>query len=72
MSLVDEMFARVKFDSQDLGIHEAAYDAVKQIAHVFEEAAPQCSEKILALRALHVALMHFGTALAKHEKYQTF
>lgn len=71
MSLVNEMFARVKFDSQDVAIHQSAYDAVVQIAHVMEDTAPLCGERTLALRALHLALMHFGTALAKHEKYQT-
>jgi len=70
MSLVDEIFNRVWFDETDKGIHKAAYDAVKQIANVMDEAAPNCAEKTLALRSLHLACMHFGTALAKHPKYK--
>jgi hypothetical protein len=71
MSLVNDIFDRVKFDVVDIGIHNAAYDAVKQIAKVMCEAAPACAETTLALRALHLALMHFGTALAKGEKYKS-
>lgn len=70
MSLVDEMFSRVKFDQTDIGVHNAAYDAVRQIAHTMCQAAPACAETTLALRALHLALMHFGTALSKGEKYK--
>jgi hypothetical protein len=71
MSLVEDMFERVKFDSLDINLHNSAYDAVKEIANIMDVAAPNCAEKTLALRALHLALMHFGTALSKHEKYKS-
>jgi hypothetical protein len=70
MSLVSDIFDRVKFDVVDVGVHNVAYDAVKQIAQVMCDAAPACAETTLALRALHLALMHFGTALAKGDKYK--
>lgn len=70
MSLVKNIFDRVKFDLTDVDVHNAAYDAVKQIAQVMCEAAPVCAETTLALRALHLALMHFGTALGKSNKYK--
>ena len=71
MSLVNDIFDRVKFDTKDISVHNAAYDAVKQIAGVMCEAAPACAETTLALRALHLALMHFGTALSKQDKYKS-
>lgn len=71
MSLVNDIFDRVKFDSTDANAHNAAYDAVKEIATMMCNAAPKCAETTLALRALHLALMHFGTALAKGEKYKS-
>jgi hypothetical protein len=71
MSLVDDIFGRVKFDGTDINVHNAAYDAVKEIAGVMCAAAPPCAEVTLALRALHLALMHFGTALAKSDKYKS-
>lgn len=71
MSLVNEIFNnRIKFDSTDVIIHDSAYAAVKEIAQIMDESAPSCAEKTLALRSLHLALMHFGTALAKGEKYK--
>jgi hypothetical protein len=70
MSLVNEIFNRVWFDDVDKCLHQTAYDAVKQVATIMNDAAPNCAEKTLALRALHLACMHFGSALAKHEKYQ--
>lgn len=71
MSLVNDIFDRVKFDSTDVNAHNVAYDAVKEIAGVMCAATKPCAEITLALRALHLALMHFGTALAKNDKYKS-
>jgi len=71
MSLINEIFDRVKLDAEDLNRHNCAYDAVKSIATLMCAASPKCAELMLALRALHLALMHFGTALAKNDKYKT-
>lgn len=71
MSVLDEIFNRVVFDEADRAIHKESYAAVKQIAGVMDEVAPDCAEKTLAFRALHLALMHFGAALAKNVKYKT-
>lgn len=70
MSLVDEIFHRVYFDQMDKEIHSSAYEMVKKVAQFMDESSPGCAEKTLALRALHLAVMHFGTALAKNEKYK--
>ncbi len=71
MSLLDEIFNRVAFDEIDRTIHQEAYSAIKQIAGVMDEVAPDCAEKTLAFRALHLALMHFGSALSKQDKYKS-
>lgn len=71
MSLVEDMFERVKFDAIDINLHDAAYGAIKQIAKIMDAGAPDCADKTLALRALHLALMHFGSALSKNEKYKS-
>lgn len=71
MSIVDDIFDRVVFDETDREIHKACYVAVKQIAKVMDEVAPDCADKTLAFRALHLALMHFGTALSKQDKYKS-
>ncbi len=70
MSLVDDIFNRVVFDEIDRAIHKESYSAVKQIAQVMDEATPECEDKVLAFRALHLALMHFGAALSRHHKYK--
>ena len=69
MSLVDEIFRRVQFDTSDVQVHNRAYSAVKEIAEIMDSTAVDCAEKTLAFRALHVALMHFGAALSKNPKY---
>lgn len=71
MSMVDEIFNRVMFDDTDRAIHTECYAAVKQIAQVIDETTPDCDDKTLAFRALHLALMHYGAALAKQDKYKT-
>lgn len=70
MSIIDEIFHRIVFDEIDRAIHKESYSAVKQIAQVMDEVAPDCNEKTLAFRALHLALMHFGAALSKQDKYK--
>jgi hypothetical protein len=70
MSLVDDIFDRVVFDELDCAIQKESYGAVKQIAQVMDEAAPDCDEKMIALRSLHAAVMYFGVALSKQEKYK--
>lgn len=70
MSLVDDIFDRVKLDEKDSRVHNSAYDSVNQIAKVMDEVAPDCDDKTLAFRALHSALMHFGAALTHQSKYR--
>jgi len=69
MSLVDDIFDRHTFDEHDRKIHQSFYSAVKDIAVMMDDETPNCAEKTLAFRALHLALMHFGSALAKNDKY---
>lgn len=71
MSMVDEIFKRVTFDEHDREIHQLAREAIRIIAETMDNTAPDCAEKILAFRALHVALMHYGSALSKKDKYKT-
>jgi len=71
MNIVDDIFNRVVFDETDRKIHKACYVAVKQIAQVMDDMAPDCDDKILAFRALHLALMHFGAALSRQDKYKS-
>lgn len=71
MSIVDEMFTRIVFDDIDSAIYKESYSAVKQIAQVMDETTPDCDEKTFAFRALYSALMHFGAALAKNDKYKS-
>jgi len=70
MTLVSEIFHRVKFDEIDRAIHQESYNAVKQIAEIMDKVAPDCTDKRLAFHALHSALMHFGAALSRQEKYK--
>lgn len=70
MSLVvDQIFTRVTFDSDDRQYHYDLYNKVKDLANEIDANAPDCAEKTLAFRALHLALMHVGAALAKKAKY---
>lgn len=70
MSTINDIFDRVTFDETDRAVHKESYAAVKQIAQVMDEVAPDCDDKTLAFRALHLALMHFGAALSRQEKYK--
>jgi hypothetical protein len=71
MSIIEEIFTRIVFDEIDRAIHKESYSAVKQIAQVMDEAAPDCDDKVLAFRALHSALMYFGAALSRSDKYKS-
>jgi hypothetical protein len=63
--MIDDIFNRVTFDEVDRALHYALYESVKDIASVMDVNAPESAEKTLAFRALHLALMHYGSALAK-------
>lgn len=69
MGMVEQIFKRVTFDDVDKRIHQEIVEAIKQIAQVIDESTPDCAEKMLAFRALHLATMHFGNALSKQNKY---
>lgn len=71
MSVVDEIFDRVVFDDADRAYHSELYEKVKELAKDIDANTPNCAEKALAFRALHLGLMHVGAALAKHQKYKT-
>lgn len=70
MSMVDDIFNRVVFDKDDRAYHFELYNTVKEIANGIDERCPNSPDKTLAFRALHLALMHVGAALAKADKYQ--
>lgn len=63
--IVNEIFGRVTFDEEDRKLHCALYNQIKDLAHVMDANAPESAEKTLTFRALHLALMHYGTALSK-------
>lgn len=70
MSLIKDIFNRVVFDEADRTTHKQAYADIESIAAGMVAAAPGGPDVTLALRALHLALMHFGAALSRHPKYQ--
>ena len=70
MSIVKDIFNRVIFDESDRTTHKDAYRDIESIAAGMVAAAPAGPDVTLALRALHLALMHFGAALSRHPKYQ--
>lgn len=71
MSCLGDIFERVTFDEEDRQLHSELYSDVKGIAKKMDEKAKDCAEKTLAFRALHLALMHFGAALSKADKYKS-
>ena len=70
MSEINEIFTRVTFDGPDRQYHYDLYNKVKSLAEEIDKNAPDCAEKTLAFRALHLALMHVGSAIAKKDKYK--
>jgi hypothetical protein len=60
----------VTFDGDDRQYHYDLYTKVKALALDIDGHCPECAEKTLAFRALHLALMHVGNALAKKDKYK--
>ena len=70
ISVVDDIFSRVTFDGDDRQFHYDLYNKVKAIAVEIDQNAPECAEKTLAFRALHLALMHTGAAIGKKDKYK--
>jgi len=69
MSLISDIFNRVTFDGDDRQYFYDLTNKFKAIATEIDTKCPECAEKTLALRALHLALMHAETALAKKKKY---
>lgn len=70
MSMISDIFNRVVFDEADRTTHKDAYRDIESIAAGMVAAAPPGPDVTLALRALHLALMHFGAALSRHPKYK--
>lgn len=70
MSIVNDLFRRVIFDEADRALHKALYAEVEEIAVKIDQCTPDGEDKALALRALHLSLMHLGAALSRHPKYQ--
>ena len=68
--LVDDIFKRTIFDECDRALHAALYNQMKELAKVMDVNAPECADKTLAFRAMHLSLMHYGAALSKKEKYK--
>lgn len=67
--LVNEIFNRVVFDETDRAYHKHLFAKFKELAECIDKSAPDCAEKTLAFRAMQLALMHVGSALAKQDKY---
>jgi len=71
MSLaLDDIFNRVTFDGDDRQYHYDLYTKVKALAEDIDRNAPDCADKTLAFRSLHLALMHVGSAIGKKDKYK--
>jgi len=70
MSVVDDIFARVTFDGDDRQYYYDLGTKVKNVARDIDANCPDCAEKTLAFRALHLALMHVEGAIAKKHKYK--
>lgn len=70
MSVINDIFTRVVFDEDDRNTHKQAYADIESIAAWMVAAAPAGPDVTLALRALHLSLMHFGAALSRHPKYK--
>ncbi len=70
MSIVNDIFNQVIVDGDDRQYHYDLYNKIKGIAHDIDSRVPECAEKTLAFRALHLALMHTGTAIGKKDKYK--
>lgn len=67
---VMEIFNRVTFDGEDRQFHYDLYEKVKVLAFEIDMACPDCADKTLAFRSLHLALMHVGSAISKKDKYK--
>lgn len=68
--LINDIFNRVKFDEIDRDMHSFLYNKFKQIAELMDDKAPECEDKTLAFKAMHLSLMHYGSALSKKDKYK--
>jgi hypothetical protein len=69
MSIVNDIFKRVVFDGDDRQYHFNLFNKIKSLAEDIHANAPDCDDKTLAFRALHMALMHAENAIAKKVKY---
>jgi len=70
MSTIDGMFDRVTFDGEDRQYNYNLHIKVKEMAADLDKNAPDCAEKTLAFRSLHLFLMHAEIALGKKTKYR--
>lgn len=68
--VVADIFNRVTFDGDDRQYHYDLYNKVKELANDIDKNCPNCADKTLSFRALHLALMHAGAAIGKKEKYR--
>ena len=69
MSIVNDIFRQVDFDGEDRQYHYDLFNKFKALALDIDKHAPESAEKTLVFRALHLAFMHAGTAMAKNHKY---
>lgn len=71
MSLaIDSIFNQVTFDGADKQYHYDLTTKIKALALDIDKNVPDCAEKTLAFRALHLAVMHTGCAITKKDKYK--
>lgn len=69
-SQIDEIFERHPFDEEDFKLHQAIYDNLTSFSRFLDPNLPDCPEKTLGYRKLREALMYFGCAIGKKDKYK--
>lgn len=71
MSIVNDIFIHAPdFDGGDRQFHHDLFNRIKAIANDINQHSPRCEEATLAIRALHLALLHTECAIAKKDKYR--
>jgi len=70
LEIIEDIFKQVAFNTTDKAVHVGMYFELTTFARRYDEHIPDCAEKTLALQSLKLALMHFGSAIAKKDCYK--
>lgn len=70
MSVVNDIFNRVIFDGDDRQYLYNLHTKMKAFAEEIHQNVPDCADKTLAFRALHLAFMHVECAIGQKIKYK--